>query len=177
MSHLPDLLSVARGDRPADLVLRDARLINVLSGEIEPADVAVAGAFIAGVGSGYRGGEEIDLGGRYLCPGLIDAHVHVESSMVPPSEFARAVVPAGVTTVITDPHEIANVCGLTGIRFMLRDAESVPLDSTLADALEVFERTGSWVLPVVDGHDLAGLISKSTLFDRYREELSVQTST
>ncbi len=125
---LPDLLSVARGDRPADLVIHNARLINVHSGEIEHTGVAIAGAFVAGVGDGYRGTQEIDLGGRYLCPGFVDAHVHIESSMVPPSEFARAVVPAGVTTVITDPHEIANVCGLEGIRFMLRDAESVPLE-------------------------------------------------
>lgn len=126
--NLPELLSVARGDRPADLVLQDARVINVISGEIENAGVAIAGDRIAGVGNGYRGRREIDLGGRYLCPGFLDAHVHVESSMVPPSEFARAAVPAGVTTVITDPHEIANVCGLEGIRFMLRDAESVPLE-------------------------------------------------
>ncbi len=126
--NLPDLLSVARGDRPADLVFRNARLVNVMSGEIEHTGVAVAGHLIAGVGDGYRGEREIDLGGRYLCPGFLDAHVHIESSMVPPSEFARAAVPAGVTTVITDPHEIANVCGLEGIRFMLRDAESVPLE-------------------------------------------------
>ncbi len=125
---VPELLAVARGDRPADLVLRNARLINVLSHEIETTEVAVAGSLIAGVGAGYRGHEEIDLGGRYLCPGFLDAHVHIESAMVPPAEFARAVVPAGVTTVITDPHEIANVCGASGIRFMLRDAESVPLE-------------------------------------------------
>ncbi len=129
---LSDLLAVARGDRPADLVLRGGRLVDVFSGEIHRADVAVAGSRIAGlwrprVGSGYRGGEEIDLGGRYLCPGLIDAHVHIESSLVTPSEFARAVVPAGVTTVVTDPHEIANVRGLEGIRFMIRDAEASPL--------------------------------------------------
>lgn len=126
--QLPELLAVARGDRPADLVLRNARLVNVLSGEVHRADVAVAGEVVAGVGAGYRGAEEIDLGGRYLGPGWIDAHVHVESSLVPPSEFARAVVPRGVTSVITDPHEIANVCGLDGIRYMLRDAETTPLD-------------------------------------------------
>ena len=126
--NLPRTLAVARGDEPADLLLRNARLVNVLSGEIHPADVAVAGPLIAGVGEGYAARREIDLGGRYLCPGFLDAHVHIESSMVPPAEFARAVVPRGVTTVVTDPHEIANVLGLEGIRFMLGDAAGSPLD-------------------------------------------------
>ena len=126
--NLPRTLAVARGDEPADLLLRNARLVNVLSGEIHPADVAVAGPLIAGVGESYKARREIDLGGRYLCPGFLDAHVHIESSMVPPAEFARAVVPRGVTTVVTDPHEIANVLGLEGIRFMLGDAAGSPLD-------------------------------------------------
>jgi adenine deaminase len=126
--NLPRTLAVARGDEPADLLLRNARLINVLSGEIHPADVAVAGPMIAGTGAGYRGRQEIDLGGRYLCPGFLDAHVHIESSMVPPAEFARAVLPGGVTTVVTDPHEIGNVLGLEGIRFMLGDAAGSSLD-------------------------------------------------
>jgi adenine deaminase len=126
--NLPRTLAVARGDEPADLLLRNARLVNVLSGEIHPADVALAGPLIAGVGEGYAARREIDLGGRYLCPGFLDAHVHIESSMVPPAEFARAVVPRGVTTVVTDPHEIGNVLGLEGIRFMLGDAAGSPLD-------------------------------------------------
>jgi adenine deaminase len=126
--NLPRTLAVARGDEPADLLLRNARLVNVLSGEIHPADVAVAGPLIAGVGEGYAARREIDLGGRYLCPGFLDAHVHIESSMVPPAEFARAVLPRGVTTVVTDPHEIGNVMGLEGIRFMLGDAAGSPLD-------------------------------------------------
>ena len=128
---LPRTLAVARGDEPADLLLRNARLVNVLSGEIHPADIALAGpviAGIAGIGGGYGARREIDLAGRYVCPGFLDAHVHIESSMVPPSEFARAVVPRGVTTVVTDPHEIGNVLGLEGIRFMIRDAEGSPLD-------------------------------------------------
>src|SRR5919112_1905103 len=121
--NLPRTLAVARGDEPADLLLRNARLVNVLSGEIHPADVAVAGPVIAGVGEGYRARREIDLDGRFLCPGFLDAHIHIESSMVPPAEFARAVLPRGVTTVVTDPHEIGNVLGLAGIHFMLEDAE------------------------------------------------------
>lgn len=126
--NLPRTLAVARGDEPADLLLRNARLVNVLSGEIHPADIALAGSLIAGIGEGYSSRREIDLGGRYVCPGFLDAHVHIESSMVTPSEFARAVVPRGVTTVVTDPHEIGNVLGLDGIRFMIRDAEGGPLD-------------------------------------------------
>ena len=127
---LPRILAVARGDEPADLVLRNARLINVLSGEIHPAEIAVAGEAVAGVSTArtWQGTREIDLGGRFVAPGLLDAHVHIESSLTTPAELARAVVPRGVTTAITDPHEIANVLGLEGIRFMLRDAEGAPLD-------------------------------------------------
>lgn len=123
---LTHLLAVSRGDAPADLLLRNARLVNVLSGEIHDADVAVSGARIAGIGHCCEARAIVDLEGAYLCPGFIDAHVHVESSMVPPTEFGRAVVPRGVTTVVTDPHEIANVLGLDGIRFMLEDARHAP---------------------------------------------------
>ncbi|HKH46548.1 MAG TPA: adenine deaminase [Thermoanaerobaculia bacterium] len=131
MDDLSRTLAVARGDEPADLLLRNARLVNVLSGEIHPADIAVAGGIVTGLGGGgttLKAREEIDLGGLYVAPGFIDAHVHIESSMVPPAELARAVVPRGVTTVVTDPHEIGNVLGLAGIRFMLEDAEAAPLD-------------------------------------------------
>lgn len=125
-------LAVARGDEPADLLLRNARLVNVLSGEIHPADISVAGGIVTGLGGGTSATsaalQEIDLGGLYVAPGFLDAHVHIESSMVPPAEFARAVVPCGVTTVVTDPHEIGNVLGLAGIHFMLDDAEGAPLD-------------------------------------------------
>ena len=126
-TEIQRLLAVARGDEPADVVLRGGRLANVLTGEIEDADVALAGSRIAGVGPGYEGRRVVELDGRCVAPGFIDAHVHVESSMVTPREFARAVVPRGTTTVVTDPHEIANVHGLEGIRFMLADAEGLPL--------------------------------------------------
>jgi adenine deaminase len=122
-----DLLAVARGDRPADTLLTNARLVNVFSGEIQETEIALAGGRVAGVGPGYEAAAEVDLGGRYVAPGLVDAHVHIESALVRPAELARAVVPRGVTTVVTDPHEIANVCGLEGIRFMLRDSEDIPL--------------------------------------------------
>jgi adenine deaminase len=126
--ELEQLLAVARGDEPADLLLKGGRLVNVFTGEIERTDIAVAGSRIAGVGPGYRAREVVDLDGRVVCPGLIDAHVHVESSMLPPREFACVVLPHGVTTVVTDPHEIANVLGLSGIRFMLEDARGSALN-------------------------------------------------
>ncbi|MEJ2186829.1 MAG: adenine deaminase [Gemmatimonadota bacterium] len=125
-ADLSDLLAVARGDGPADLVFRNGRVVNVFTSEVEALDVALSGPWIAGVGE-YEGTEEVDLGGAYLLPGFIDAHVHIESSMATPPEFARAVVPRGTTTVVSDPHEIANVHGLAGIRFMLDASEGLPL--------------------------------------------------
>ncbi len=121
------LIAAARGAEEADLVFRNANLVNVFSNEVYLTDVAIVEDRVAGIGPGYKGRQEIDLGGRYLCPGYIDAHVHIESSMVPPREFARVVIPHGVTTVVSDPHEIANVLGLEGIRFMLQDAKYGPL--------------------------------------------------
>lgn len=118
---LEQRLRHARGDQPADLLIKNARVVNVFSHEIVESDVAIAGSWIVGFGD-YQAQETIDLGGAYLAPGLIDAHVHIESAMVPPSEFGRAVVPMGTTTVVTDPHEIANVHGLDGIRFMAESA-------------------------------------------------------
>lgn len=122
-----DLLAAARGDVPADLLLKNARIVNVFSGEIESGDIAIAGDRIAGIGSEYRGKEEIDLGGAYVAPGLIDAHVHIESSLCLPAQFAAAVVPRGVTTVVADPHEIANVAGAPGVRFMADASKGLPL--------------------------------------------------
>jgi adenine deaminase len=119
-------IRVARGQEPADLVLRNARLVNVFSGEVHPADVAVYDGRICGIGE-YTGRQEIDLEGRFLCPGLIDGHVHLESAMVHPAEFARAVVPRGTTTVIADPHEMANVLGVDGIRYVLEATAGLPL--------------------------------------------------
>jgi len=124
---LKSLIRHARGDEPADLLLRNGRIVNVLSGQVEEGSVAIAGEFIVGLGD-YAAREEIDLNGAFVAPGFIDAHVHIESALVPPSEFARAVVPRGTTTVVTDPHEIANVLGLEGIRFMFESAKFGPLN-------------------------------------------------
>ncbi len=125
--ELVRLLAVARGAAPADLLLRGGRVVNVFTGEVMEAEVALVGERVAAVGSGYAAAAVLELEGRFVTPGLIDAHVHVESSMVNPPHFARAVVPRGTTTVITDPHEIANVAGMAGIRYMLAASEGLPL--------------------------------------------------
>jgi adenine deaminase len=125
---LVDRISAARGDVTADLALRNARLVNVWSGEIYPTDIIVHEEYIVAVGEGYSAKREIDLGGRYVCPGFIDAHVHIESSLCTPPEFARVVVAHGVTSVVTDPHEIANVLGIEGINFMLERSQDAPLN-------------------------------------------------
>jgi adenine deaminase len=125
--ELAQLIKFARGIEPAEILIKNARVVNVYTGEIYPADIALAHSRIVGVGTGYEGQQVIDVGGRYVCPGFIDAHVHIESAMVPPHEFARAVVPRGTTTVIIDPHEIANVLGLDGIRYMFDSAKYNPL--------------------------------------------------
>ncbi len=128
---LPRLIRVARGAEAADVVLRNARIVDLYTQRILEGDVAVAGERIAGLspaaGPRYEGAEVYDLGGSYLAPGLIDGHVHIESAMVGIPEFARAVVPHGTTTVVTDPHEIANVLGMSGIRYMLQAAKYNPL--------------------------------------------------
>lgn len=121
------MIRVANGLEPADLVLRNATYVNVFSNELCTGDIAVAEGLVVGMGD-YRGREEIDVSGRIVAPGFIDAHIHLESSMVDPYTFAQAVLPHGTTTVITDPHEIANVCGVTGIDYMIAASESLPLD-------------------------------------------------
>jgi len=118
-----DIVSAARGDGEVDLVLRNARIVNVFSAEVYDSDVAITRSRIVGLGEGYEGKKEIDLAGAYLAPGFIDAHVHIESSMIGVREFARAVLPHGTTSVVVDPHEIANVHGLDGIRHMFDQAK------------------------------------------------------
>jgi len=127
MDDVARLLAVARGDLPADLVLANGRLVNVFSATIESADIAICGDRIAGIGDGYQSSHRIDLAGSFVAPGLIDAHVHIESSLCVPAQFAAAVLPHGVTTVVTDPHEIANVAGPAGVRFMADAAWGSPL--------------------------------------------------
>ncbi|PVV84866.1 adenine deaminase [Dehalogenimonas alkenigignens] len=125
---LPQTISVARGLEPADLLFKNARVVNVFNGEIEKAAVAVCDGVIAGIGDYSRAREVIDLGGRYLLPGLIDGHTHIESSMLDVGQYARAVVARGTTGVVTDLHELTNVIGLDGIKYILKAAKKLPLD-------------------------------------------------
>jgi len=135
MDGLRRRIQVARGELPADLVLRNANLVNVCSGECYLTDVAITDGFVAGLstsstpGQRYQGHEERDLQDRWLAPGLIDGHMHIESTMLVLSEFARLVVPRGVTVVILDPHEFANVMGLEGIRYVLEASRGLPLSA------------------------------------------------
>lgn len=115
---LQSMIAAARGDRPVDLLLRDVRLVNVFNGVVERTAIAIVEGHVVGFGA-YDAVAEVDLQGRYVAPGFIDAHVHIESAMVGPAEFARVVLPHGTTTVVADPHEIANVLGATGIAYML----------------------------------------------------------
>ncbi len=120
-------IAIARGDQPADLVLRGGRVLSVFTGELLEGDVAVAGEHVAGIGR-YEGRAEVDVTGLILLPGFIDAHMHLESTKLMVDEFTRAVLPWGTTTVVLDPHEIANVFGLEGVRALLASADAMPLD-------------------------------------------------
>ena len=121
------VIDVAAGRRKADLVLKNATFVNVFSGELETADIAVCQGLVVGIGA-YEGLVETDMTGKIVCPGFLDAHIHLESSLVSPAEFARAVLPHGTTTVITDPHEITNVMDTDGIDYMLSATEELPVD-------------------------------------------------
>ena len=125
---MSNIINVARGFEKADLVIKNANIVNVLSEEIHKADIAIKDGIIAGIGENYSGEKEIDIQGAYVTPSFIDGHVHLESTMMLPSEFAKVALPAGTTTVIIDPHEISNVLGLHGISFMHEAVKNLPLD-------------------------------------------------
>ncbi|MFO0931008.1 MAG: amidohydrolase family protein, partial [Gemmataceae bacterium] len=128
--NLPQLqrrLRVALGEEPGDLLLTGGRVVNVFTGEVEPADVVIADGWIAGVGpGGWQGTRTIDVAGRYVLPGLIDAHIHIESTLLAPAELCRLMVPRGTTALIADPHEMANVLGVQGIDLLLHATEGLP---------------------------------------------------
>lgn len=124
---LKEQVAAATGSKKAELVLKNAQIVNVFTQSVETGDIAIEGGYIVGIGN-YEGITEKDLGGAYVCPGFLDGHIHIESSMTSPGEFERAVVPHGTTAVITDPHEIANVAGTAGIRFMIQSAQKLDLD-------------------------------------------------
>lgn len=153
------LAKVARGDKKADIVLKNCSIVNVFSHMIEKNDIAIVDGIIAGIGE-YQGRKEIDLNGSIVCPGFIDGHVHIESSMLTPPQFAKSVLPKGTTTVIADPHEIANVCGIKGIEFMLDSSEKLPLDVfiMLPSCVPSTEYENSGAL--LTAQDLAPLMSR-----------------
>ena len=124
---LREQVAAATGSKKAELVLKNAQIVNVFTQSVETGDIAIEGGYIVGIGN-YEGITEKDLGGAYVCPGFLDGHIHIESSMTSPGEFERAVVPHGTIAVITDPHEIANVAGTAGIRFMMQSAQKLDLD-------------------------------------------------
>lgn len=126
--ELSTLIQSARGNLPVDLLLKNGRVVNVFTGEIEEIGVAIADSRIVGLGN-YEAKKITDVEGAFICPGFIDTHVHIESALVPPYEFARAVVPHGVTTVVVDPHEIANVLGSEGLRYMLDASKYTPFSA------------------------------------------------
>jgi len=128
MKELAKIIRAARGKMPPDLVLKNGRIVNVFSAEVYKADLAVWGGRIVGIGPSYKGRKAIDLKGAFVLPGLIDGHMHVESTMVKVQEFARSVVPRGTTSVICDPHEIANVHGLEGIHYILNSSKFSPVN-------------------------------------------------
>lgn len=152
-------IDVAAGRQKADLVLKGGKIINVFTEEIMDGDIAVVDGRIAGVGGQYEGHEVMDLEGRYLAPGLIDGHVHIESSLATPEQFASAIVPRGTTSIIADPHEVANVSGMDGIEYILNASESVPMDvfvmlPSCVPATE-FENSGA----ILDAEKLSKLIN------------------
>jgi adenine deaminase len=170
---------IAAGREPADLVLKNGRIVNVLSCEIHEGDVAIAGDRIAGIGQ-YEGHETVDLEGQYVCPGFIDGHVHIESSMLSVPEFAKLVAAHGTTAVVTDPHEIANVMGMEGIRFMLASSKYCPIHVYFMVSSSVpasrFESCGGelraldllpllsdrWVLGLAEMMDYRGVVAGDT---------------
>src|SRR3954452_19102521 len=127
MTDLTRRLAVARGDDPADPVVQGGLVLSVPAREWLEADVALCAGWIAGVGE-YHGRDTLDAGGRYVVPGLIDAHMHLESSLLLVDEFAKLVLPFGTTTVVADPHEIANVLGSDGVHWLIDACAGLPLD-------------------------------------------------
>lgn len=161
-SDLMNMIKKAKGEEKAELVLKNANVINVFTKEIIKTDVAIENGKIVGIGN-YSGIEEVDLYGKYLSPGFIDSHVHIESSMSTPSQFARAVIPRGVTSIVTDPHEIANVKGLDGIKYMIEESKNSPLDAYFVFPSCVpattFENSGA----ILDAQDMEDQIDAKTI--------------
>lgn len=157
---IEEIITVASGKVPADVLLTNCKIVNVFTGKIEEGNIALYRKRIAGIGDYKDGKEVIDIGGNYVVPGLIDAHMHIESSMLDPVEFARTVLPRGTTTIVADPHEIANVMGMSGIEYMLQYTEGVPLNIYMMIPSCVpatnMETSGSEITPI----DTIALVTK-----------------
>ncbi|MBN2897898.1 MAG: adenine deaminase [Clostridia bacterium] len=155
-------IDIAAGRKKAELVLKHAKIVNVFTEEIIDADIAIDQGFVVAIGS-YDGEVELDMAGKYVAPGLIDSHVHIESAMVTPSQFAKSILPAGTTTIIADPHEIANVCGLEGIQYILDESSNIPLDVYLMLPSCVpstnFENAGA----VIHAKDMTAMMAKDRI--------------
>ena len=159
-TELKNLIDAAAGRRKADLVIKNCKIVNVLSGEIYSGEVAIADGKIIGMGKENYDGEKIfDVGGKFLAPGFIDAHIHIESSYISPEQLGRIIVPCGTTSIVADPHEIANVCGLEGLRYMLAAAQKTKLNIVYAMPSCVpatpFEDAGA-ILEAADMEELIG---------------------
>lgn len=164
-AELKNLITCAAGRRKADLVIKNCHIVNVLSGEITLGEVAIVDGKIIGMGAtAYDGEQIIDAGGKYLAPGFIDAHIHIESSYISPEQLGRLIVPCGTTSIIADPHEIANVCGLAGLRYMLDAAQRTKLNVKYAMPSCVpatpFEDAGA----IIDAEDMTELIGDENIF-------------
>ena len=158
--RIRDIIPVALGEKEADVLLKNSNIVNVFSGDIEEANIALYRKRIAGIGDYKKGKKIIDLKGAFIVPGLIDAHLHIESSMLSPREFARAVLPRGTTTIIADPHEIANVIGLDGVEYMIKITEGIPMNVyiTLPSAVPATELETSGARLGVE--DMIGFLEK-----------------
>ena len=164
-AELKNLIDAAAGRRPADLVITNCRIVNVLNGEITAGNVAVAGGKIVGMGAAdYDGSKVFDAGGKFLAPGFIDAHIHIESSYITPEQLGRIIVPCGTTSIVADPHEIANVCGIDGLRYMLNAAQRTKLRIIYAMPSCVpatpFEDAGA----IIEAADMLELIGDENFF-------------
>src|SRR5690554_5220688 len=159
---IKNLVLKARGTEKPELVLKNCKIINVFTNEIIEGNIAIDKGYIVGMGD-YEGLKEIDLKGKYLAPGFIDGHVHIESSMSSPSQFARVIVPRGVTSIIADPHEIANVKGIEGIKYIIDESKTVPLDVYIMLPSCVpstnFENAGA----ILEAEDLKELMGEETV--------------
>ena len=163
-NELKNLIEVAAGRKIADLVIKNCQIVNVFSGEIERGDIAIADGKIAGIGENYDGKKIIDADGKFAAPGFIDAHIHIESSYISPEQLGKIIVPCGTTTIIADPHEIANVCGLDGLKYMIAAAKKTKLKIIFAMPSCVpatdFEDSGA----ILNAEDMEEIFSDENIF-------------